>query len=173
MVSGNPGSGFEDLASLLVDEFDALQITVECVSDESFHEEAFDCPICMSYLDRRACRDCPQSLEANSIYRTCQLAAAQLTESAGFRVHELLPNGFGIVIIQGRHILHEEPICEMATVRFWLDEEDETCVRQMLRDKGEWNPSPNESENEYLKCIGLDMGRGTYARMGAQCYARN
>ena len=44
MVSGNPGSGFEDLASLLVDEFDALQIAVECVSDESFHEEAFGPP---------------------------------------------------------------------------------------------------------------------------------
>ena len=41
MISGNTGTGFDDLASLLVDDLDVVQIAVECVSDESFHTGAF------------------------------------------------------------------------------------------------------------------------------------
>ena len=54
--------------------------------------------------------------------------------------------------------MHEDPLCEAATVRFWLDEKDESCIHQMLYDKGEWNPSPGESEDDHLQLIGLGRG---------------
>ena len=156
MVSGKPGSCFEHLAALLVDEFDSLKIAVESVADESFHEGFFYCQLCLGNSYTRACRDCPQSLESYSFYKTCRRAASRLEESTRYWKHDTLPKGFGVVIIQGRHILHEEPLCEEAAVRIWLDQEDDACERQVLHDKRMWTPYPNEPEDEFIKRKALE-----------------
>ena len=87
MVSGKPGSGFEHLASLLVDEFDALRIAVESVADESFHEYVTDCGLCLRNKITPPCRSCPHSLESRSLYQTCRVAAEGVAGSTCFRSH--------------------------------------------------------------------------------------
>ena len=125
MVSGKPGSGFEHLAALLVDEFDALQIAVESVADESFHEYVTDCGLCLRNKITSPCRNCPHSLESRSLYQTCRVAAEGVAGSKCFRSHnaQARTKGVGVVIIQGRHIMHEEALCKAASVRIWLDAE--------------------------------------------------
>ena len=113
-VSGKPGSCFQDLAAAIVGEFDELKTAVQWVDDEPFHEAVLDCELCLFNKSTRPCRDCPHSLATNSLFRTCRLAADRLTQSKLYWKHDQLPRGFGVVLIQGRHVLHEESLCDAA-----------------------------------------------------------
>ena len=73
LIGGKPGSGFEDLAASVVDELDKLEIAVESVKDEAFHLAVTTCELCASNgKGGQPCRDCPESLEASSLFQNCE-----------------------------------------------------------------------------------------------------
>jgi hypothetical protein len=77
-------------------------------------------------------------------------------------------DGSGVIIVQGRHVLHDAILCNTADCSIWLNQEDpDECLLQYLRQRGRW-PHPDITAPSEVKLL-LDRERwlGDY-RLGSK-----
>ena len=139
IVGGKPESGYAQLTAAIIGEL-----------DEKGH--------CSRIRSRRglpqgrgstvACRDCPESLETTSFFRTVRLAHDTVYRSARHARDQQgnYPQGRGVVVIQRRHISVGDALLNVSDCRKWLDEDSRECMHQVLMERGEWLLGPSASK---------------------------
>ncbi len=149
LVSGNLGSGYLDLASAMVDELDKQGIASDFIDDESFHmaRPAIECELCRSRRAASPCRSCPASLETRSFFQSIREMHDGVQGSARYHrdKEHRFPGGRGVIIIAGRSVFYEEALHRVTELRIWLDEDQNSCIKQIVVDNGKWTMSPYAS----------------------------
>ncbi len=130
----------------MVDELDKQGIASDFIDDESFHvaRPCTECELCRDHRMTKSCRSCPASPETRSFFQSIREMHEEVRGSARYhRDREPnVPAGRGVVIIAGRSVLSEEALHRVASVRLWLDEDQDNCIKQIVVDSGNWTLSP-------------------------------
>ncbi len=56
--------------------------------------------------------------------------------------------------MSGRSVFSDDALNKIANVRFWLEEDFDTCIRQIVTDIGQWTRSPHataDAEEEEIR----------------------
>ena len=120
IAGSKPGAGSELLTASIVNELGDHGLAVESNSDEEFHVAPASCALCESQ-DRNVAlfRFGPESFEVTALTRAMMAAADRLEGSKEFWEDKSYPEGRGVLIRQGHHVMGVNALLNARKARIW------------------------------------------------------